>query len=83
MFEAHGFNKQVVALARENEAHSYDELAEGAAELVNAVYHIKKKEGCAGKVTAFFRIADEEHKQMNRCKIKHLKLGNLCFAFYM
>lgn len=83
MFKAHGFNKRVMALARENEAHSDDELAEGNTESVDAVYHIKEKEGCAKKVTAFFRMADEERKRMNRSKRRHLKLANLCVSFYI
>lgn len=85
MFRARGFNKHVVALARENEAHSDDELAEGNAESVDAVYHIKEKEGRSTKVTAFFRMADQERKRMNRSKSKrrHLKLADLCFSFYI
>jgi altronate dehydratase len=82
VFQAHGFSKQVVALARENEAHSDDELAEWNAESVDVVYYIKEKEGSAKKVTAFFRMADEECKQMNRSKRRHLKLANLCFSFF-
>lgn len=82
MFQARGFNKQVVALARENEAHSDDELAEENAGSVDAVYYIKEKEGRAKKVTAFFRMADEERKRMNRSKGRHLKLANLCFSFF-
>ena len=83
MFRARGFNKHVVALARENEAHSDDELAEGNAESADAVYHIKEKEGRSVKVTAFFRMADKECKQMNRSKRRHLKLANICFSFYI
>ena len=79
MFQARGFNKQVVALARENEAHSDDELDEGNAE---SVYYIKEKEGRAKKVTAFFRMADKERKRMNRSKRRHLKLAKLCFSFF-
>jgi hypothetical protein len=81
VFQAHGFTKQVVALARENEAHSDDELAEGNVESADAVYHIKEKEGRAKKVTAFFRMADEERKRMNRNKRRHLKLAYHCFSF--
>ncbi|KAF8218743.1 hypothetical protein L208DRAFT_1347825, partial [Tricholoma matsutake] len=51
VFRAHGFNKHIVALARENEAHSDDELAEGNAESVDVVYHIKEKEGCLTKLS--------------------------------
>ena len=83
MVRACGFNKHVVALARENEAHSDDELAKGNAESVDAVYHIKEKEGHLTKVTAFFRMADQEHKQMNRSKRRHLKWANLRFSFYI
>ncbi|KAF8234276.1 hypothetical protein L208DRAFT_1550295, partial [Tricholoma matsutake] len=43
---------------------------------VDAVYHIKEKEGCSTKVTAFFRMADQECKRTNRSKRRHLKLAN-------
>ncbi|KAF8225626.1 hypothetical protein L208DRAFT_1072530, partial [Tricholoma matsutake] len=55
-------------------------LAEGNAESVDVVYHIKEKEGHLTKVTASFRIVDQERKQMNRSKRRHLKLANLLTA---
>ncbi|KAF8218567.1 hypothetical protein L208DRAFT_1486018 [Tricholoma matsutake] len=60
------------------EAKNPGSLAEGNAESVDVVYHIKEKEGHSMKVTAFFRMADKECKQMNRSKRRHLKLEQCC-----
>jgi len=81
IFKAHGFNKRVMALARENEAHSDDELAEGDADSAEAVYHIKEKEGRSDKVTAFFRMADRQRQKMARGKSRHHKLANVLFSY--
>ena len=68
-----------MALARENEAHSDDELAEGNADSVEAVYHIKEKEGRAVKVTALFRMADMQRQRMARGKSRHHKFVDTLF----
>ncbi|KAF9455477.1 hypothetical protein BDZ94DRAFT_1366458 [Collybia nuda] len=53
VLKAQGFNKRVVSLALENEAHSDDELGD-----VNndTVYFIKEKEGRSTKIKNFFRM---------------------------
>lgn len=70
VIKAQGFNKLVVALAHETEAHSDDELTDSAEV---PVYHIKEKAGRSQKVTKFFRMADVQRQRMAQSKSRHYR----------
>ncbi|GLB39666.1 hypothetical protein LshimejAT787_0701760 [Lyophyllum shimeji] len=73
VLKAYGFNKQVLALASETEAHSDDDLPEGTEESAEAVYQIAEKEGRSEKVKKFFRMADEQRRRMAMRRNRHCR----------
>ncbi|KAG6906557.1 hypothetical protein DXG01_013207 [Tephrocybe rancida] len=74
--EDQGFKASVISLAKENEAHSDDELVDLPAP--NIVYHIKEKEGRSDKVTSFFQMTDVMRHRMARAKSRHHKAECRC-----
>ena len=62
---------------RENEAHSDDELFEGAQDDASeaVIYHITEKEGRSMKFKKFFRILDSRRQRLAKGKRRFHKLS--------
>lgn len=77
---AEGFGENILALARDAESHSDDELGDAEHVAVGSsnrpgtpmqVFYIKTKDGRSAKVKAFFRKLDEKQRRMAMAKSRY------------